>query len=150
MDRYMKFLLAAGAGMLVSAIGVELIGYLSAIAVPEEYFVWFQENLSLNFGFALLYTFQYVAGFGLLLLAAGYLVTKGVSLYPVAAVSCLLIGFWLYLVVGVSLVYGGPMINPVPEINLSVIILLVTHILFPVVGVVLGKWHNRAISATDV
>lgn len=149
MDRYIKIFLAVCAGILVSAIGVEITGYLSAIAVPEEYFLWLQSNLSLSVGFALLYTLQSIAGFGILLLAAGYFVTKGLSLHPVTAVSCLLVGFWLYLVVGLSLVYGGPMINPVPGINLSVIIMLVIHIFFTVVGVVLGKRHNRAVSATD-
>jgi hypothetical protein len=148
-DKFRKIILATGAGLLAGAMGVEITGYLAAITVPEEYFVWFQENLNTHIGFVLLYTVQNILGFGLLLLAAGYLVTRRLLLSPLVAALCLLTGFWLYSTIGVALVYGGPVSNPIPSLNVAVINMLVISILFLAFGVALGKRYNHAMHATS-
>lgn len=149
MGRYSKLLAAIGIGILVSAIGVVVTSYLAAIAVPEEYFLWFQEHLSHRHGFVLITIVQQILGFGLLFLAAGYFATKRLSLSPIVSVFCVIIGFWLYRVVGVALVYETPIRNPIPALNLPVFILLGVHLLFLVLGVVLGKKSKTAMYAAS-
>ncbi|MDP5208220.1 hypothetical protein [Microbulbifer sp. 2205BS26-8] len=142
MGRYSKLLLAIGIGILVSAVGVIVTGYLAAIAIPKAFFLWLQEHLSLDLGFVLITIVQQILGFGFLFLAAGYFTTKRLCLSPIISVLCILIGFWLYLVVGVALVYETPISNPIPTLNTLVFITLGVHLLFLVLGVVLGNRDN--------
>lgn len=149
MDKYGRIFVATSAGILASAIGVELAGYLAAIAVPEDYFLWFRENLSLSIGLGLLYAVHSILGFGLLLLAAGYFAARHLSLSSIVAIPCLLVGFWLYLIIGVALVYGGPISSPIPTLNIHALITVVIHMLCLVLGVALGKKYNHAMHATS-
>jgi hypothetical protein len=148
MGTFSKMGLSIGIGVLVSAIGIVILGYLAAVAIPKEYFFWFQENLNLPIGFALLDIVQQSISFGVLLFSAGYLITKKLSLSPTVTAACLLTGFWLYAVVGSPLVYNVPISNPIPELNQSVLAGLFIPILFLALGVGLGRYNN-AMHATS-
>ncbi|WP_299947340.1 hypothetical protein [uncultured Microbulbifer sp.] len=149
MGIYSKLLVAIGIGILVSAVGVIVTGYLAAVAIPKAFFLWFQDHFSLDLGFVLITIVQQILGFGFLFLAAGYFISKRLPLSPVAAVSCLLIGFWIYLVVGVALIYETPISNPIPTLNTLVFITLSVHLLFLVLGVVLGNRDNTTMRAAS-
>ncbi|WKD50066.1 hypothetical protein [Microbulbifer spongiae] len=134
---------------MVSAVGVIVTGYLAAIAIPKAFFLWLQEHLSLDLGFVLITIVQQILGFGFLFLAAGYFATKRLCLSPIISVLCVLIGFWLYLVVGLALVYETPISNPIPTLITLVFITLGVHLLFLVLGVVLGNRDNTTMRAAS-
>jgi len=139
MEKYSKILLAVGLGVMVSAIGVVLMGYVAAVTIPKEYFSWFQSSLGLQVAMTLLYAVQQIIGFGLLLFAAAYLVTRKLSLPPLLAIACLLIGFWFYSVVGVALVYNEPVGHLVSALHWSMVTLLIVHIACLALGAILGS-----------
>jgi len=139
MEKWSKVLSAMAIGALVAAIGVVLMGYLAAVSVPREYISWFESEFGLQVAMTLLYIVQQVLGFGLFLFAAGYVLTRQLSLSPLLATACTLAGFWLYSVVGVALVYSEPVGYFLSALHWSMAIMLVVHLLCLVAGVALGK-----------
>ena len=149
MDKHLKIILATSAGLLTGAMGVVVTGYLAAIAVPEGYFAWFQEHLSIRIGLGLLDTVQHIICFGILLLAAGYLVTRRLHLPPLIAALCLLTGLWVYCTIGVALFYDALATNPIHSMNIPVAIMPVIHIIFVAIGIFWASKHNHAMHATS-
>jgi hypothetical protein len=63
-------------GLILGLIGVHLMGYVAAIAIPKEYFLWFKDNLFIELGIVILGIVEQFLGFGLLALVTGYVLGK--------------------------------------------------------------------------
>ena len=99
-------------GLILGLIGVHLMGYVAAIAIPKEYFLWFKENLFIELGMVILGVVEQFFGFGILALITGYILGKvTLSNWLANSIICY-ISVLLYFSVGSALVYGGSISNP--------------------------------------
>lgn len=104
-------------GLILGLIGVHLMGYIAAIAIPKEYFLWFEENLFIELGFFILGLVEQFLGFGILALITGYILGK-VTLSNWLAYSLICyVSVLFYFSVGSALVYGSPISNPFAGIS---------------------------------
>ena len=71
MTQAKTILLAIISGLIIAFIGEFLMGYLAAIAVPSEYFIWFRDSFFKGAGLLLLDVFNQFIAFGLLGIIAG-------------------------------------------------------------------------------
>ena len=99
-------------GLILGLIGVHLMGYVAAIAIPKEYFLWFKENLFIELGMVILGVVEQFFGFVILALITGYILGKvTLSNWLANSIICY-ISVLLYFSVGSALVYGGSISNP--------------------------------------
>ena len=106
-------------GLILGLIGVHLMGYVAAIAIPKEYFLWFKNNLFIELGVVVLGIVEQFLGFGLLALITGYVLGKvTLSNWLVNCIVCYF-SVLLYLSVGSALMYGGSISNPFAAASLS-------------------------------
>lgn len=99
-------------GLILGLIGVHLTGYVAAIAIPEEYFLWFEENLFVELGLVILAIVEQFFGFGILALITGYVLGKiTLSNWVANSVVCYF-SVLIYFSVGSAMVYGGSVTNP--------------------------------------
>ncbi|MCH2056324.1 MAG: hypothetical protein MK214_06870 [Thalassotalea sp.] len=106
-------------GLILGLIGVHLMGYVAAIAIPKEYFLWFKENLFIELGIVILGIVEQFLGFGFLALITGYVLGKiTLSSWLVNCIICYL-SVLLYSSVGSALVYGGSISNPFAAASFS-------------------------------
>jgi hypothetical protein len=109
-------------GLILGLIGVHLMGYVAAIAIPKEYFLWFKDNLFIELGIVILGIVEQFLGFGLLALVTGYVLGKvTLSNWLVNCIICYF-SVLLYLSVGSALVYGGSISNPFAAASFSYLI----------------------------
>jgi hypothetical protein len=88
------------------------MGYVVAIAIPKEYFLWFKGNLFVELGMIILGILEQFSGFGILALITGYILGK-VTLSNWLANSIIhYFSVLLYFLVGSALVYLGSISNP--------------------------------------
>lgn len=105
-------------GLILGLIGVHLMGYVAAIAIPKEYFLWFKENLLVELGMVILGIVEQFFGFGLLALITGYLLGKvTLSNWLVNSIICYF-SVLLYFSVGSAFVYGGSISNPFAGVSI--------------------------------
>ena len=99
-------------GLIIGLIGVHLMGYVAAIAVPKAYFLWFKENLFAELAMVILRIVEQFMVFGLLALITGYVLGKITrSHWFVNSIICYF-SVLLYFSVGSAFVYGGSISNP--------------------------------------
>jgi hypothetical protein len=104
-------------GLILGFIGVHLMGYVAAIAIPKEYFLWFKENLFIELGMIALGIIEQFFGFGILALITGYILGKvTMSNWLANSIICYF-SVLLYFSVGAVLVYGGSISNPFAGIS---------------------------------
>ncbi|WP_057831439.1 hypothetical protein [Colwellia sp. TT2012] len=105
-------------GLILGLIGVHLMGYVAAIAIPKEYFMWFKENLFVELGMVILGIVEQFFGFGLLALITGYVLGKvTLSNWLVNSIICYL-SVLFYFSVGSAFVYGGSISNPFAGVSI--------------------------------
>jgi hypothetical protein len=105
-------------GLIIGLIGVHLMGYLAAIAIPKEYFLWFEENLFIELGIIILTITEHFLGFGILALITGYILGRlTLSNWLINSLVCYF-SVLLYGTVGVAIVYGGPITNPFAGVSM--------------------------------
>lgn len=115
------------------------MGYIAAIAIPEEYFLWFEENLIIELGTVILWMAEQFFAYGILALVAGYILGKVTqSNWLTTSVICYF-SVLFYFSIGSTLVYGGSISNPfenvfslyfLPSLVLPTCLILSTYIAY--------------------
>lgn len=126
-------------GIIIGLVGMYLMGYIAAIAIPKEYFLWFEENLIIEFGTVILLVLEQFFAYGILALGTGYILGKVTqSNWLANSVICYL-SVLFYFSIGSSLVYGGSISNPfenvfslyfLPSLVLPTCLMLSTYIAY--------------------
>lgn len=99
---------ALALGVSLGSIGVLLMGYIAAIAIPAEWVLWFGNNdlaiLSINF------VSQLIA-FGIITIVTGTVLGRISAKWLLNSALCY-VGFLFYMSVGIALVYETEISNP--------------------------------------
>lgn len=99
---------ASGLGISLGAIGVFIMGYVAAIAIPAELILWFGNNtlasISINF------VSQFLA-FGVLAIIIGIILGRLSKKWLLNSTACY-IGFIFYTTIGLALIYQTQISNP--------------------------------------
>ena len=112
MNQKKTLLISILSGLMIGFIGVYLIGYLAAIAIPKAYFLWFKENFSAELGMIIIGVVEQFLAFGILALIAGYFLGKvNRATWLTNSITCYL-SVLFYLSVGYSLIYDTSITNP--------------------------------------
>ncbi|MEM9102380.1 MAG: hypothetical protein AAGB12_08645 [Pseudomonadota bacterium] len=102
-------------GLAIGHLSVYLTGYLAAIAIPQSYFDWFNENVNSTAGYITLLTAQLFLSPGVFIFLAvcGLMFSKQAN--GIASIILFYVTLWVYNIFGLSLIYGGSLM-PFDEI----------------------------------
>jgi hypothetical protein len=110
-NQYREIFCSALLGTAIGALGVFLMGYIAAVAIPKEFILWFGNN---ELALLVINTISQFLAFGVTALIAGSILGRLSKLWLLNSLVCYL-AFLFYLTAGVSLVYGGEISNPFPD-----------------------------------
>ncbi len=107
-NNFKVIIYSIGLGLCLGAIGVILMGYVAAIAIPVECILWFDSNEIAN---AIIYFISHFLAFGTLAIATGMILGRLSEMWILTSVVCYA-SFLFYLSIGTSLVYKTEISNP--------------------------------------
>jgi hypothetical protein len=107
-NQYKEIIYSALLGMALGALGVFLMGHIAAVAIPNEFFSWF-ENTEL--ALFIINTISQFLAFGVIAIIIGTVLGRLSKRWFLNSLVCYL-AFLLYLTVGTAMVYGGEISNP--------------------------------------
>ena len=142
MEKIREYLLSAALGIITGVVGVYLMGYLAAIAIPKSVFEWFDENLSILLGrVALDVLFQFLA-YGILGILSGLLIGKVRKTDWRVNALVYYFSYIFYLTVGIALIYKVQIQPPVPSSYLKQTLGL-PFLVLPLCIVIAGYYTSR-------
>ncbi|MEW6997426.1 hypothetical protein AADZ86_06965 [Colwelliaceae bacterium BS250] len=118
MNQQKAIIISILSGLILGCIGVHLMGFVAAVAIPEEYFLWFKENLFVEMGMVLLGIVGQFFGFGILALITGYILGKVTRSNWLKNSAICYLAVLFYFSVGSAMVHGGPISNPFSGVSL--------------------------------
>ena len=92
-------------GQIVGHVSGIAHGYLAAIAIPVEYFKWFDTHLHVKVGMVLLDAAQLFLGTGLLIFIVAFLITGSLS-NPLKHCLVFYASVEFYFIVTIAVIYG--------------------------------------------
>lgn len=131
------------AGLTVGFCSVIFHGYLSAIAIPRAYFIWFKENLNVGSGLILLGCIQQFLALELMTFITSYLIVRYLRLHWLITAAGFYLSVWFYFIVGMALIYDMQIILPRFEFSVYSIEHIVPFILLGL-GTKLGLLKRHA------
>ena len=106
--QYKEIIYSTLLGTLLGIVGVFLMGFITAIAIPEAFFESIENTQLL---LAAINVVSQFFGFGVIAIAIGTIIGRLSKKWLLNSVVCYL-AFLLYLSVGTALIYGGEISSP--------------------------------------
>jgi hypothetical protein len=107
-NQYKGIIYSALLGVALGALGFFLLGYIAAVAIPKDFFSWF-ENTEL--ALSIINTISQFLSFGIIAMITGTVLGRLSKRWFINSLVCYL-AFLLYLTLGIVMIYGGEISNP--------------------------------------
>ena len=93
-------------GIFIAYCGSFIMGYLAAIAISEEFMLWFKESLTISVGLFVIGVLQHFFSFGLMGIFAGIILgIKVPTKWLMTSIICYLT-VWLYFIIEWRIIRG--------------------------------------------
>lgn len=107
-NQYKEIIYSALLGMVLGALGVFLMGYIAAVAIPKEFFSWFENTES---ALLVINSISQFLAFGVIAIITGTVIGRLSKRWFLNSFVCYM-AFLLYLIIGTAIIYGGEVSNP--------------------------------------
>jgi len=107
-NQYKDIIYSALLGTALGILGVFLMGHIAALAIPRDFFLWF-DNAEL--ALSIINTISQFLAFGIIAIIIGTVLGRLSKRWFPNSVVCYS-AFLLYLILGTALIDGGEIFNP--------------------------------------